>query len=1029
MTRKMMGGLLAAAVGGAPAALVAQVATGTITGRVTERSGSQPIAAAQIQVVGTNRGTTTAENGNFRVAGVPAGTYQVRVLRIGFQAQTLSVQVTAGQTATLSVALVASATTLDVVTVTAAGTTSRAREQGSNVAVVSVDSQPLAAVNNFSSLLNGRTAGVTVTQSSGTTGTGSRVRIRGANSVNLSNEPLLIIDGVRIDPSANSSSIGVGGQQVSRLNDLKPEDIETFEVLKGPAATGLYGTQAANGVIQITTRRGSAGRPQWNAFGDLGLVRNFVDYPGNYTAYGKNASGQVLTAGSATAPRNAGNSGALCNLAAQAAGTCVVDSLTARTPLNVDGVSPIIPGNRNRIGASVRGGNEAARYYISTDGETEHGVFRSNALTRRNYRANVDATPVQGLNIGVSAGYLSSRLNQPQGDNNTNGLVPVGLLGGTVVCSQGTPCGQAGLASYDTTSRGYFNGNSPNALNQIRTTQAVERFTSSVNATYAPLNWLRLTATAGADVNSRDDQGLIPQNTVFTSANSILGSRTRNKFTIGTYTLNSSGQATFNPVRDLSAQTTLGVQYQRDNTVGNFAQGFGLLAGTGSLDGTSQQFSVGEDNFFSRTFGILVQQQFGWRDRLFLTGGIRGDRNSAFGQDLGFVTYPSGQLSYVVSDEDFFPKNRVVTSVKLRGAYGQSGLRPGVFDALTYFSPTVATVNGQSVNAFTIGGAGLQTLRPERINEAEGGFDLGFFNGRVSLEATYFAKASRDALIAFPLLSSAGGPSTQLQNIGRVTNKGLELSSTVNALDTRNVSLSAVFNFSTLVNKLVALRDPLQPVVGVFGLLNGNQGLVPGYPIGAYFHQPYTYSDANNDGIIVRSEVVIDTSSAFAGRYTGNTLPRRTFTFQPTLTLFRNVRVQALVDYRGGFHLYNATEQFRCSSIGNCRAAYDRTTPLARQAASVASGAGDLRGYIEKADFTKLRELSVNLSVPESLSRRYLRTRAVSLNLAGRNLGVWTKYTGLDPELNFGGQSGIGSAEFLTLPPVRFWVARVNVDF
>ena len=1003
--------VLTAAAGLAPAALVAQATTGTITGRVTEGANGQPLAAVQIQVVGTQRGAQTAENGSFRITGLPPGTYQLRALRIGFQQRLVSVSVVAGQTAAAgTIALQASAVNLDVVTVTATGTTSRAREQGSNIAVVAVDSQPLAATPNFSDLVEGRAAGVTVIQSSGTTGTGARVRIRGANSLNQSNEPLLIIDGVRIDPNANSGSIAVGGQTVSRLNDLKPEDIETFEILKGPAATGLYGTQAANGVIQITTRRGATGRPQWNAFGDLGSVRNFVSYPGNYTAYGHTASGK-------------GVSGTTCSIYNVAAGACTVDSTTAYTPLNVDGASPFRDGDRNRIGGSVRGGGDIARYFLSTDGETEHGVFTTSNLTRRNFRANVDATPRPGLNLGISAGYLSSQLQLPQGDNNILGLVSGGLLGGPVVCSQATPC--AGGA--DTTSRGYFAGINAQQLNAIQTYQNVERFTGAFNGNYSPLGWLVLTATAGLDVNNRDDQQVFPTGAINFSQYP-LGYRQRNKFTIGTYTLNSSAQGSFRPVDYLSTQTTVGVQYQRDNNVGNYASGYGLLPGTASLAGTSQQFAVNEINQYARTYGLLIQEQLGLRDRLFLTGSVRGDRNSAFGQNLGFVTYPSGQLSYVISDEPWFPKGALLSQFKLRTAYGQSGLRPGVFDALTYYNPVTASVSGQNAVAFTTGNFGLGNLRPERTNEAEGGFDLGLLNNRLSFEATYYAKASRDALLAVPVPGSAGGPATQLQNIGRVSNKGLELSSTIDAVNTRAVQFSTVVNFSTLQNKLVALRQGLSDVV--FGLGGNSQRFSPGFPLGGYFQPKYTYSDANGDGIIEPNEVKLVANQTTAGQYIGNPLPRRTLSVQPALTVFQNVRVQALFDYRGGFYLYNGTEQFRCATTGTCSELYVKSTPLDQQAAAIASRFyGTNAGFINRADFTKLRELSVNLGLPEQLTRRYLRGRSASINLAGRNLKVWTRYRGLDPEVNYAGQQNFAQADFLTLPPVRYYIARVNLDF
>jgi TonB-linked SusC/RagA family outer membrane protein len=1034
--------LMALAAGAAPSALVAQATTGTITGRITDRGSGQPLVAAQVQVVGTNRGTTTSEAGTFRITGVPVGSQQIRVLRIGYQAQTAPVQVVAGQAATVTVSLQAATTTLDVVTVTATGTQQRAREQGSNIAVVPVDSQPLAAVTNFSNLVAGRAAGVTVVQSSGTTGTGARVRIRGANSVNLSNEPLLIIDGVRIDPNANSGTIDVGGQTISRLNDLKPEDIETFEVLKGPAATGLYGTAAANGVIQVTTRRGRAGRTQYNVFGDVGTVENFVTFPGNYTAYGRNpTTGALLTSRNGPV---AGNSGTLCTLQQVAASQCAVDSVTARQPLNVAGVSPYRDGRRNRLGGSVRGGNELARYFLSADVEGERGVFTTSNLNRRNFRANVDATPAQGFNVGLSAGYLSSRVQLPQNDNNNLGLTAVGLIGGSVICSAATPCRQftaAGApvpnAAVDTTSNGYQSGLNVGQLNALETFQNVERFTGALNTNYSPFTWLTLTGTAGLDVNNRDDQQLLPPGFINTTQNNLLGTRTRNRYQVGTYTMNASAQASFTPVRGLTSQTTAGVQYQRDNTYGTEAFGARLLAGTGSLEGTATQFAVGEQNVYTRLFGVLVQEQIGYGDRLFLTAAIRGDRNAAFGENLGFVTYPSAQLSYVPSEESFFPRNPVVTSLKLRAAFGQSGLRPGVFDALRYFSPVAATVQGASQPAFTAfnaannvvggapGGVGLPNLRPERVNEVEGGFDFGFFNGRATLEATYFAKMSRDALIQVPLVGSAGGPTQQLQNIGRVTNKGLELSSTLRFLNTPAIGAEMNVNFSTLENKLVSLREGITPII--YGLGGSTQRHTPGSPLGAYYQTKYTFADANSNRIIEQSEVKPDTAGQ---SYIGNPLPRRTLSVQPTITLFRNVRVQGLVDYRGGFFLYNSTEQFRCTTTSTCRAIFDPSTPLDRQAAAVASRAfGTFAGYMEKADFTKLREVSVTLQLPQSYAQRYLRARGASLSLAGRNLAVWTKYRGLDPEVSYAGQSNQTYADFFTQPPVRYYVARFNLDF
>jgi TonB-dependent starch-binding outer membrane protein SusC len=256
---RQLGRLLVAAavVGSAPAA--AQQTTGIITGRVTERGTAQPVSLAQVFVVGTGFGAVTNDSGVYRIVNVPTGPATVRVRRVGFESVAQPVTVTAGSAVTADFVVGRAAAVLSQVTVTATGAATTARQQGNLVSTVRPDSVPLAAVPNFSSLVQGRASGVTVQQSGGTTGSGARIRIRGANSVSLSNEPLIIIDGVRVTGTAAgtiATSLDVGGQEPSRLNDILPEEIEDVQILKGPAATGLYGTQAANGVIQITTKKG-----------------------------------------------------------------------------------------------------------------------------------------------------------------------------------------------------------------------------------------------------------------------------------------------------------------------------------------------------------------------------------------------------------------------------------------------------------------------------------------------------------------------------------------------------------------------------------------------------------------------------------------------------------------------------------------------------------------------------------------------------------------------------------------------------
>ena len=332
-----------------PAALAAQQAsTGTITGRVTDRENQQPLAGTQVFIVGNTRGAVTDENGVYRIVSVPAGPVQVRTRRLGFSSTTQAATVTAGESVTADFALGRTATQLDQVVVTATGESVQKRQQGTAVATINADTLQLAPIQNFSQVLQGRAPGVTITQSGGSTGSGATVRIRGANSLSLSNEPLLVIDGVRVSSSNTgdlANTIDVGGQEPSRLNDLNPEEIESVEILKGPAASALYGTAAANGVIQVTTKRGRTGKPQWNNWLEYGALDDVFDIPDNYA---------VVTAGGDTV------SGILPDVAA---GDEEFSALQQFNPLRNSAV--FRTGQRRQIGTSFSGGSAVATYFVS----------------------------------------------------------------------------------------------------------------------------------------------------------------------------------------------------------------------------------------------------------------------------------------------------------------------------------------------------------------------------------------------------------------------------------------------------------------------------------------------------------------------------------------------------------------------------------------------------------------------------------------------------------------------------------------
>jgi TonB-linked SusC/RagA family outer membrane protein len=878
------------------------------------------------------------------------------------------------------------ATTLDQVVVTATGQTETRREQGVTSARINADTVQLAPIQNFSQLVQGRAAGVTITQSGGSVGQGATVRIRGANSLSLSNEPLLVIDGVRVESAPESQSIGVGGQTPSRLNDLNPEEIENIEILKGPAASTLYGTAAANGVIQVTTKRGRNGRAQWNAWVEGGASDQVWDIPDNFG--GTNAAGDTTF-------------GVLSSIAS---GDEEFGSLLQYNPLNESDI--FRTGVRQQYGLSVAGGTNAVTYFVSGELDKENGIARTNESNRVNLRANIQTNPSDKLSIGFNTGYISTDLLQPQNDNNTQGILPQGLLGNP----------------YNDDNGGFF-GFDPSTTTRFRTEQDVERFLGSSTANFRPLSWLNLVGTAGLDVLQRDDNSLLPPNVIFLTNNDIIGNRTRNRYAISNYTATGTATATFELTPWLTSTTSGGGQFLRQNFSGSEAFGRNLLAGSGSLEGANEQFAVGEVNEDERTIGFYGRQQLGFNNRVFLTGAFRADKNSNFGENVGFVTYPQAEASWVVSEEGFFPQGSAQPAqlAAPAAAYGESGLAPDFRQAFRNYLPVAVRVNGAETPGFTINGAGNLDLEPEVIRETELGFDAGFFGGRLGLEFTYFSKKAEDAIFLRRLAPSLGLTTSQLTNLGELANWGTEWLLNANVLKRENFALDA----DGELQHAQAERERPARGRGAADLRPRRRLAAPpaGVPAGRVLRHDVHVRRRRRQRPLSDDEVTLSEEQT----YLGTSEPRRVLGVQLNGTLFRNFRVSTLVDYRGGHKLFNSTEEFRCG-FGICRGVNDPTASLDEQARAIAGVNGSIQGFVEDASFVRLREVSLTASLPTRLAQR-AGARGASVSLAGRNLGLWTDYTGSDPEINFAGQANYSRAEFLSQPPVRSYSVRLNLTF
>ena len=449
------------------------------------------------------------------------------------------------------------------------------------------------------------------------------------------------------------------------------------------------------------------------------------------------------------------------------------------------------------------------------------------------------------------------------------------------------------------------------------------------------------------------------------------------------------------------------------------ASGRKVVAGTSGLGGVVVP-SVGDTTAPFVTLGAYVEEVVGIRDRLYLTGAVRADKNSSFGTEFSNILYPKLSGSWVISEEPFFPRMSWLNSLRVRAAWGKSGRAPGTLDALHFYNPVAVALNGSDVPAITIGGAGNAKLKPEQTGELETGLDVDLIDRRVHFEGTYYNKNSKDGLIAVQIAPSVGESFTRLDNLGEVSNEGYELLLTAQLVRNPNVEWNITASAWGNRNRVLKTDSIGTPII--FGLGGATQRNQVGYPAGGYWGTPYTFADTSGDGLIKPSEITFGDSDTFQG----SSVPTHGASLSTDVHFLRHFTVFAQFDGRWGNKLDNSTESFRCI-FGICAGARVPGTSLADQAAAITSPSVET-GYYQDAGFIKLREVSLTYTAPPSWPAAF-GASALSITGAARNLVTWTNYRGPDPEVNDIGQFNFSQADFLTQPPVRQFFARINVTF
>ena len=1020
----------------APTRAAAQDNTGTVRGTVTDAATTRPLIGAQVSVVGTGRGAITSGDGTFTITNVPAGQVTVRVESIGFRTVDQTATVTAGQTATVTFSLAQDAIGLDAIVVTGTAGRTTKRALGNSVSTVNAaEITEVAPINNVQQLLQGRSAGVTLMSSSGVVGGSTKVRIRGASSLNAGNEPVVYVDGVRVSSGTLSTS-GTTAQGINLLEAFNPADIESIEVIKGPAAATLYGAEAATGVIQIITKKGRpAGGLQWTANFDYGEtdwavdkfatywlcedshINNPSSYPGCQVFDTSTPRDQRVLV---DYPLDPGRRSEAVKYLYQQQG------LTEDYPCLYPQQQPCEPrplrtGIMSNLNMSVRGGGEAYNFYISGERHAEDGTFFNNFNNRTGVRANFGFVPSPAANFSVNVGYVQLDQQTPLSDNSSNSVLRNSFRG-----QAGGPRSQ-----YLPGFRNYM----PEFANQYDNNVESERLTMGITGNYNPFSWWQNKLTFGLDRNDRDQSSFeqIDQTGLFPNR---LGDISIDYDLVHLWTVDYAGTLTADITQTMSSAFSAGMQMTKRRAESHGIDGDGLVANQLNLVSAAANRSASQGFSEQTSLGFYLQEQLGWRDRLFGTVAVRVDDNSAFGRDFSLVVYPKASLSYVISEEDFFNLGWM-DELKLRGAWGQAGNAPAPFSADRTYDTGRTSVGDEPANTLGTAAFGNPDLKAETGQEIELGFDASFLGGRVGTDFTYYYKQTKDALLSVSDPPSSGWTGSHLVNVGEIKNSGIELTVNGAVIQRENFEWDVIASLGTNSNELVSFGRDAQgrPILleDRFGEFLSVQRHREGFPLGGYWATDVVRDangvpvlDANGRAIVESCVWDLEDPDQCNEEYLGPSLPTRTLGLTNTFRLFNSLQLFAFLDYQGGNWQWCAICSVRTRIDLNTEQINDPNLSEVERARLLSL---QTKEFIYRADFIKLRELSATYTIPRSLTQRAGFERA-SVTLSGRNLWMWTKYEGnTDPEVAFSSTNNFGRTDYAAIPMQRRLQVSLNVGF
>ncbi|MDE2979727.1 MAG: TonB-dependent receptor [Gemmatimonadota bacterium] len=742
--------------------------TGTISGVLTNGETGEPLSNVQVSLELTGLGTLTNNQGRFLILNAPAGEREVVAQLIGFREERRTVSLGSGESALVDISMYPLAVELEGVVVTGTAIAAQKREVGNSISLVTSDELLYAGAINLEDALRGRALGVSITGASGTAGAGSDILLRGTNSVNGRNRPLIYVDGVRMPTGTLEDASGEAQEHATFLGSIREEDIDRIEIIKGPAASSLYGTDASAGVIQIFTKKGSPGAPRWTMNMQQGLQRvghvgPSIDPTGLRVNDCTRQFNHSLEEGYHF---NRDESGSLiADPGCPSSGSWLRDARVQDYSL------------------SVRGGSEDVTYYASAGYGATEGVIDPNESEDVNVRANFTFNGFENFQINLNNFYTRRDITWiPNGDQDE------GLLYNVARGDEGeTP------------------DNDDSAVLDLTQDQVVNHFNSSANVDWTPVDNMRHRLTFGLDYSNSH---FITQRP-WLFWNNPLGTRTVDIENRRVITLDYAGTYLFELPGNFTSTTSAGAQYNQFEHLGNRTDVEGFIGpGAKVLENAEEVTNYNEDRDATEGGGFFLQEQIGWRNRLFVNVGLRADTHSSFGReytkDVRFTMYPKAQATYTLSDHEFWPS--WWETFRLRGAYGESGEAPPADASVTIFE--ASSLADENNLGFIINNLANLRIGPERAKEFEGGFDASLFDGILALNGTAYYRRTFDGLINVAPAPSSGIAESIPQNVGIWDSRGIEVGLDFLVFEGFSSRVSINANYQYNHTKMVELGDP-----------------------------------------------------------------------------------------------------------------------------------------------------------------------------------------------------------------------------